>query len=744
MLWLPVLFGCGIIFYVNFSSGFLGNITPVSAVFFVSIFLGYLNRNSWRFLVFMAATLFFCGSFYTFFYEKIFITPHQIHGKIYVDGVGKISEIKKFYNQINHVEGLNLLISEPVVQQANSTKKIEKKSQKKQKLLAEKDAKTSQKPQKSAYEKRRKTIEKNFVNVADFQEMDRRFLDARNRYNADLKAEKKSLNLKKIWVTTNKNFTDFSVGDVVSLRMLLQPPRRPEFAGDFDPQLDAKIKKIFAHGFVAGEITTLEKARVSSLDDWFNLLRHKVRNRISHHLADDNATIAAAFLIGDQSSISKATADKIRLAGLSHLLSISGFHLALAGAILFALARFLLSRSEYLALHFDLKKIAAIFAIAATFFYLKLAGSPIPAQRAFVMILLASGALFVNEKINAKRALLTALLALLLLNPYAIFSLSLQLSFVAILVLISVHDEIFTATTTIKTRYVLLNFLRKFWRYFYGIILASLLIQLASLPFLMKSFRELALLGFVANIMAIPLTSFVIMPLGFLALLLIFTNSGLDGYPLALMGKAIELFVKIADFVANLDYSTMTSPQLSSTSLLIAVIGLLLICLHRGALRILGVIIFCCSFLSVKSSIKSSVIFDGEQKFFAIYDERGGLFFSKKLRPSKQREHWMRHFNETRFKTFIDLPREKNVKCDDKKCEIISGDQRILVLLQRNKIREICGKNFAEKSDTKRLVIVNLTRKYELPDCFDHNIKIIDNFEFLNSGTQKIYLDQLQ
>lgn len=120
--------GFGVAFYFSFEENFLKNFTFLSVLFFASSVLAFLNRHSLRFFIFVACTLFLSGSFYGHFYQKIFLNHTQITGKIYVDGVGKISSIQKFINTVNGVNGSNLVISEP---QLYKSKFVEKKVKKK-------------------------------------------------------------------------------------------------------------------------------------------------------------------------------------------------------------------------------------------------------------------------------------------------------------------------------------------------------------------------------------------------------------------------------------------------------------------------------------------------------------------------------------------------------------------------------------------------------------------------------------
>ena len=400
--------------------------------------------------------------------------------------------------------------------------------------------------------------------------------------------------------------------------------------------------------------------------------------------------------------------EKIRISGLAHLLSISGFHLSLAGTIFFITVRFLLSRSEYLALNFDIKKFAAIAAIIATYFYLKIAGSPIPAQRAFLMIFLVFLALIFHEKINAKRSIMACALILIIYNPYVIFNIGFQLSFIAVLVLAVFYSEF---------KYQISP---KILHYFYEIILLSILIQIISLPFILHSFGNVAWLGFISNILAIPLGSFVIMPLGFLALFLMPLN--LEKYVLLGMEKGILLLEKIINFVNEISYANFASPHLSSFGLVIATVGIILILFHKNHLRCYGIILFLLSFSELQISKKPDLIFEKEQKFFAIYDEKNGLFFSKKLRESRQRKSWMKHFGEDKFKV-VNF-------CEKNKCEFEQKGKKILVILKRSKISEICKNEFD--------LAVNLTAKYELPKCVKAKDKI-DNSDFYLKEAREIF-----
>lgn len=767
-LWVPVLFGFGAAFYIGFAAEFLSNFFLILALFFAATFFAYLNRHSFRFLIYTACAIFLAGSFYAALYEKTFLHHTPITGKIYVDGIGKVESIKKFYNPINHLEGATLVISNPDLYQANfSAKKPEikkpkvkknkikkekiptepkKRKSKKQKaqeigltieeyeekVALEKIKKAEEKLRKKA-EKKAEFIQKNYINVANYQDRDRKFLDFSKNYQQVKWVDFKGRNRfphppQKILVNLVKYQGNISVNDVIALRMLLQPPDKKEFSDDFDLDLNSKAKKIGAYGFAFGEVRILKKSEITSIDQYFINLREKIKNKIFATLEGDSAAIAIALLIGDQKYISKDLMNNIRSSGLAHLLSISGFHLSLMATIFLVSSRFLLSRNEYLALNFDLKKTSAILAIFSTYFYLKISDLPLPAQRSFLMVVFVLVAIFLSEKINAKRTVMSAAFLMILANPYSVFNIGFQLSFAAIIVLGAFYDEFSKRVKLDENQ----NFLQKSFWYFLVIILTSIAIQIATIPLLMHSFRNVSVLGFLANISAIPLASFFIMPLGFLALFLM--PFGLEKYILLLMKYGLNLIEKISFFVANFDYSHFISPQLPNIGLIIAIVGLLIICLSRSELRILGILLFASSFLTLSFAKKPDISFNRNQRFFTIYDKQDGLIFSKNLKPSRMRQKWMDEFDEKEFKSLENFSnqeqKDRRISCNKEQC-LITRDKKILVLLARNKISEICKNNFD--------VIVNLTAKYELPACIENNKIKIDNMNFYQKGGQFFY-----
>ncbi len=582
---------------------------------------------------------------------------------------------------------------------------------------------------------------KNWLNISDLQQIDREFLERQKNYQTILWVndhQQKRLIYKDppdhIIVNVITNFEAVKIGDLVALRALIKPIKNKQIIDDFDYRLDAKAKKIGAEGFATSNLILVKPANVSSYQEIITNLRQLIAGKIAAEINGDNLGIASALLIGKKNNISKETIANIRNSGLAHLLAISGLHLSLMAGIFFTFSRFLLSFNQYLTLRFDIKKIAAIIAIFGSYFYLEISGSSVTATRSFIIILLFFFSHLLEQKSTPLISLAIAASAILLFNPYYIFTISFQLSFVAVTSLIAFYQNF----TRLKLFAGNSSIIIRSGNYILQIIICSIIVEIATAPFLIYHFNNISIYGILANIFAIPIVSFFTMPLGFLAIILM--PIGLEKYCLKLMSLTIDLIIKIANYVANLDYSYFNFLVIPKISLILSAIGLLLICLpkERRFLPIAGIILLILSLAAIYLQPKSSLLIDGEAKFFAIYNQKDGLIFSKNLRASKKRDLWLKKTGHSQFKSFDNYPKEwllnNKINCDQQKCILEKSNfiaKKTLILLTRTQISEICNNDFA--------ILINLTRKYQIPDCVAKDKIIIDNSNLLNNGTHFIY-----
>ena len=701
ILWIPVIFALGIIFYFCFGNPNNSYLSTLSLIIF-AIFVTAKIYEQLSSLIAISILLFLSGFLWAKFYDNQFVQAPIINSKTYGTVIGKIETIK-FYEEGKK----NIILTDLNIYKTKFEKKA-KKTKKKPTL--------NQKPIKI-----NKNIQKTYLNIANYSKIDRKL--NKKPYINHFKNHKYQNPPKKISLLVRKTNKNIEIGDIIKVKTLLQPFEKTDNINSFNFSRNNYFKQIGGSGFAISNIKILEK-NLKSKQQRINFWRFKIAEKINKNFNKNEAAILNALLLGVRDFIEPNLMQNIRNSGLAHLIAISGLHLTLASLIFFIFFRFLLSRSEFFTLHFNIKKIAAILAIISGFSYLIIAGTPISALRAFFMILVIFLGILFDRNSNPLRSLACAALILLIINPTIIFSISFQMSFLAILALITFYNLIKEYLPENENP----NILQKFIYYFLGVIFSSLIAQIALAPLTIYYFNNYALLGILANLIAVPLTSFVIMPLAFIYLFLSFFNLEIITiYPLDF---ALKQIIKTANYVSNFEFSNLKISLISTTSLVTILIGFLWLALWQEKWRNYGLVVIILGILLAYKTPIPNLIIDGKRQFFAIYDEEKGLFFSKKVRNSFRVKNLMQKMAQSEFKTIKELKNEE-IFCKYEFCQAKIKKKQILILTKRNKIDELCQKQYD--------ILVNLS-KFMLPNCIDQSKKIIDNTDLLRSGSKYLFI----
>ena len=232
-------------------------------------------------------------------------------------------------------------------------------------------------------------------------------------------------------------------------------------------------------------------------------LRESVRTRFQKTLGEaPYAGILTALAIGDQSGISQADWQVFTRTGVNHLMSISGLHITMLAGMIFGLVYWLWRRSPRLTLWLPARKVAAMAGLFAALFYTLVSGYEVPAQRTLYMLATVSAMLMFSRNVSPSQLLSAALMVVLLADPWAVLSPGFWLSFGAVALIF----------------YVTANRLHKqHWLREYGKVQWAMMIGL--IPPLLALFQQLSLVSPIANAFAIPLVSFVVVPLTLLGTL---------------------------------------------------------------------------------------------------------------------------------------------------------------------------------------------------------------------------------
>jgi len=726
ILWIPVIIGLGAYYSVKYYQNIDNyKILFTSFLLVLSCIIYFINRNNIFAILFATFFWFLIAFLISYLNQRIRNNFSAINGKLYVNIEGKIEDINCRENIKTISENCVIIIKNPTIYQIKNNY-----------IVSHDEKKFSP-----------NYIHKNYNNVEGFQDIDRVFLEKINNYqNVDwidyggYKIYKNPPHKIRLFIANS--IVKISINDFISINAFIDgnSNSKPDFIGDFDFGFDSKSKGINISGFSRDKDILTSQNSLSSLDEIFANLRKVIEKKIFNSISNGEASIAAALLMGNQNLIPKEMMQYVRNSGLAHIISISGLHLSLAAGIFFFFIRYILSINNYITINYNIKKIAAIAAIISSYFYLKISGSPIPAVRSFLGVLFVMLAILFDKKIDPHRSLFAAALIIILINPYSVFSVSFQLSFAAMISLITIN-EIIKKKLIFENNYDKI-FTLKTKKYFLEMIAASSMAQLANSPFLIYHFSDISIVGVLSNFLAIPLTSILIMPFGFASFFLM--PFDLEFIALKPMEYGIRLLCIIAEFFANFKYAHFFIYKISKSILALCIFFGLIFAIHRGFLRVISFFLFIL-FLFIGIFFfqeKPNILIDKDANFFALYDASKGMLFSRKIKNSRKIDRWLFKMNQKEFKTFDDYEDDKlvnkGIDCYDEMC-IVDIDKyffdkanyiknrKILFLFKRNKVTEICGKDY--------VMIVNLTKKYSMPKCEnDKQMIIIDNIDIFENG----------
>jgi len=217
--------------------------------------------------------------------------------------------------------------------------------------------------------------------------------------------------------------------------------------------------------------------------------------------------ILAALLLADRSDIPLPIDDAFAASGATHLLAISGLHMGLVAGWGFFLSWWLLTRREDWIIHLPVRGLSLVAGLLLACAYATLAGWPIPAQRAFLMLLAAVLAWWLRRKQWPLNTMLAALLLIVLLDPTSVLSVSLWLSFVATSALLIWASAPATPSES-KADQI------RSW--FKALLLVSLIAALATLPMIAYVFGRLPVWSLFANVVLVPIYALWVLPLALL------------------------------------------------------------------------------------------------------------------------------------------------------------------------------------------------------------------------------------
>ncbi len=368
-------------------------------------------------------------------------------------------------------------------------------------------------------------------------------------------------------------------GATIRLRARLMPPPSPAVPGAYDFGRVAWFTGIGATGRGFAPITIVAGEGSAG----------GLRQRLSHHIQErlpgSEGGIASALATGDTGAIADADADAMRRAGLAHLLSVSGLHItAVVGLTMLVVLR-LLALSPWLALTFRLPLVAAGAAALVAIGYTLLTGSEVPTIRSCIAALLVLAALALGREAITLRLVAAGAFVVLLIWPESLAGPSFQLSFAAVTAIIALHEHPRVRGWFLQRGEALP---RRLARSVAPLLLTGLVVEVALMPIAVYHFHKAGIYGAFANIVAIPLTTFVVMPLEALALALDGFGAGAPVWWIA--EHALALLLWIAHRTASAPGAVAALPAMPDGAYALMAGGGLWLALWRTRWRRLGLV----------------------------------------------------------------------------------------------------------------------------------------------------------
>ena len=348
-------------------------------------------------------------------------------------------------------------------------------------------------------------------------------------------------------------------GDCLQLTARLYRPHANLNPGGFDYQAWLLERDIRATGHLVGmplNTTGCAGSARAALDR----ARDAIRQHLQAGLGDaPYAGVVVALAVGDQDAIPASQWTLFRQTGVSHLFSVSGLHITLFSALVFAAVGWIWRRIPPLNLRVPAQRAGIGLGLAAAAGYAALAGFGIPAQRTLFMLAGAAVVALLDRTPSPSRLLAAALAAVVLIDPWAALAPGFWLSFGAVAALL------FAGMGSRQPKPV--------WRAW---IEAQWAVTLALTPLLLALFHEVSLVSPLANAVAIPLVSLGAVPLALLASVLPWA------WPAQLTHLVVAGVMAFLEQLAALPHPVYNGASPGPAALALALAGAGLLLLPRG------------------------------------------------------------------------------------------------------------------------------------------------------------------
>ncbi|MGN7839788.1 DNA internalization-related competence protein ComEC/Rec2 [Stenotrophomonas sp. 22385] len=352
------------------------------------------------------------------------------------------------------------------------------------------------------------------------------------------------------------------------LQARLRPPRGLRNPGGFDAERHALLQRLTATGHVRAPALPL--GTPTGLPAW----RERMADAITVHVPGPGARFVRALALGDTRGLGQGDWDDLRALGLTHLVAISGFHVGLVAGFGAWLAALAWRAFPWLGRRWPRPFATALAAVASAALYAAVAGFALPTVRTVLMIAVVAAARCARRPTTVAQALALAALVVLLVDPLSVLAPGFWLSFAGVLWLV----------WCLPGRGV--HWLRTF-------MAAQGVATLALLPLTVALFGQASRAGPLANLLAIPWWSLVVVPLALLGTGLEALLDGAGRWPWRAAAVCFDASWWVFGFLARQPWALWWAPQAAVAAVPAALLGVFWLLLPRAAGMRLPALLLC-------------------------------------------------------------------------------------------------------------------------------------------------------
>jgi len=361
-------------------------------------------------------------------------------------------------------------------------------------------------------------------------------------------------------VTVYRNMPDLHPGDRLRFSARLRLFRNFNNPGNYNYQLAMEIKGLTCAASVSdgARMERLGPGRLPFFRGLVEKLQRPVRDFFRERLIPFRDALFRALILGERQGITPALREPFNRTGLGHILAVSGLHIGLVAGFAYFLLRWTFYRSYRLALTLDVRKLAALLTCLPVIGYALLAGFQLSTQRAMIMVLAYLASIVLGRERDVWSTLSLAGLIILLLDPKALFSISFQLSFLAVIGILWLTPAIlrwFCPTPDPldekrPSRHRILD-------YFIGLAAVSASAAFFLLPVTAAYFHRIPLVSIPANVTTLPILGMWVIPAGLLSSAALPFSTDLAAFFLQIGEWGLAVMMWIIQFWAGLSWSSI-------------------------------------------------------------------------------------------------------------------------------------------------------------------------------------------